>query len=522
MRPDPSFVPLRARRALAAGSAMPNRWGACAALAVLGFVIASVLLALGCSPKKHPLTPNLPPDTRVFLNGPIDTVSHRVHIYWFGSDIDGDVVAYRMRFVYPPPGNQNPPWDTLFCGRGRSCTDSLFTMFTGDSATITPRFEIAAIDNEGEIDQTPAVQTFLLSNIAPTIQITTLIRSVDSTYASITVSWDVNDPDGGGPSLHYRVWLDGNEANYDSTSDNTFTVPTSRFLNNGTFQSGPRTLFVQGVDDGGRVGPPTSATWYVRAPAAVLDAQNHGRVLVIDDIPSGGPNNSTYDAFYQGALSPLPAGTFSVLRTQFNPNMFRSSRDFAQTLRLFDAVLWYRGQETTVSSLLSSYQDSLWAYVEAGGKVYLDGLYLIQGLNTPGTMREEATSFLGASGLLLNFSTTFQDSSAGWSNTTTTALRSSLYSDNLRTLIGLPNISNSTGGIRVFAVSDTNDVALWAMDSQLSPANEGFEAPVGMVHDLGAGRIVLISMPLRACAPAPAGRVLNKILFGPTRSLLGP
>jgi hypothetical protein len=45
-------------------------------------------------------------------------------------------------------------------------------------------------------------------------------------HASLTISWDTNDPDGGGAGLRYRIWLDGNEANYDSTTLNTFTVPS--------------------------------------------------------------------------------------------------------------------------------------------------------------------------------------------------------------------------------------------------------------------------------------------------------
>src|SRR5207247_9580676 len=56
----------------------------------------------GCSRKMSPVQ-NLPPDTRLFVQWPVqvDTVSHRVHLYWFGTDPDGEVVAYAFRFVYP-------------------------------------------------------------------------------------------------------------------------------------------------------------------------------------------------------------------------------------------------------------------------------------------------------------------------------------------------------------------------------------------------------------------------------------
>lgn len=509
------------------GSSREGAAHASACLALGLIAVAAITALASCSPKKHLLRPNLPPETAVFLRGaPVDTVNHRVHIYWFGSDVDGDVVAYRMRFVYPPPAPQDPKWDTLYCAMPGRCTDSLFTLFTGDSAVVTPRFEIASIDNQGAVDLSPAVQTFLLSNSAPTVQITNPLLPSDSTYASITINWDVTDPDGGGPGLHYRLWLDGNEARYDSTTDRTFTVSSDWFLDGtGTFRSGPRTLYIQAVDDGGRVGPPSSTTWYVRAPAPVLDASNRGRLLVIDDVPSTGSSNSSFDAFYQGALSQLPAGTFSVLRLQFNPRIFRSARDFAQTLRQFRAVLWYRGTQTNVSQQLQAYQDSLGAYLESGGRLYLDGLYLLQGLHTPGAFRADfVTRYLGSTGFLLNFSTTLRDSTAGWGNAIGTLFRSSAYADTvtLRALISAPVIQDSTAGVRGFAVSDTNNVALWAMDGQLVPQNIGFEVPVGVTYDSGLGRIVLISLPLRLCAPAPATRLLNQILYSPSRGLLGP
>ena len=285
----------------------------------------------------------------MFVRGEVDTVSHRVRLYWFGTDPDGRVEKYALRWVYPPPAPQDPAWDTIPARLPGVGTDSMFTMLTGDSFVVMPRFEIFAIDNEGAADPTPAVQTFTLSNIAPAATIADALGSRDSTYASVTFSWTVNDPDGGGPGLYYRVWLDGNEAAYDSTTASTFTVPSARFLQGGEYLSGLRTVYVQAVDDGGRAGPPSSMTWYVRAPAEVL-TNHQGRLLIVDEVPSTGSNNALFDAFYKSVADLLPAGTYSVLRPQYNTRIFRSERDVAQTLRQFQAVLWYRGGETTVST----------------------------------------------------------------------------------------------------------------------------------------------------------------------------
>ena len=476
------------------------------------WIVVTVALGLlgGCAKKLRPIQ-NLPPETYVFIQGPVDTVSHRVHLYWYGTDPDGEVVAYAFRWVYPPPAAQDPEWVTISGDQGPLRTDSMFTMFTGDSGQVTPRFEIYAIDNEGAADPTPAVQRFLLTNIAPVVWFTIGQGTADTTYASVTVSWETDDPDGGGPGLHYRVWLDGSEAAYDSTSELTYTVASGRFLVGDVYRAGPRTLYVQAVDDGGRHGEPASMTWYVRAPAEVLE-NNQGQLLVVDDMPSvgtAGTNNFRYDALYKSVADLLPNGDrdYSVLRTQFNPRIFRSGLDVLQTFRQFKAVLWYRGDQATVSPLLKAYQDGIGSYLDGGGKLYLDGYYLVEGLNTPGAFREEfVRDHLGSTRLIhcLDRFGAVTDSTAGWGGRKNSVFRSSRYGEWFRAPKATPLIQDdSTGAVRGFAVTDTNFVALWAMDGQLDPANVGFEVPVGVTVPQGmGGRIVLLSAPV-LIAPYP-------------------
>ena len=497
---------------------MRRRAFALALLLALGLLLA----AAGCGgTSKNVLAPNLPPETTVYVQGPVDTVNHRVHIYWFGSDPDGYVVAYLMRFV--PPQAPDTLWDTVYCALPGRCTDSVFTIITGDSTLVHTRFEIRAMDDKGQIDPTPATQLFLLSNRAPTVTIKdpyVLAATGDTTYASVTAMWDVTDLDGGGPGLRYRIWLDGNQAGYDSTTEKSFTVPSHRFLRNGTYPSGPRTLYIQAVDDGGSAGPPASMTWYVRAPAATLTPDLRGEALLIDEVPSDGGNNFTYDAFYLAALTEsLTAARFSVLRPQFNPRIFRSPRDFAQTLRQFKCVIWYRGQETSISTLLSTYQDSLEAWLDTGGNLYADGLYLIQGLNTPGALTADfAARRLHTAGMYNNLNSSIADSTAGWGNRTNTRFRSSIYGDIMVATIQAPSIpgAGQTPGIRCFIPAvDTASVALWALDSLLTPPNDNFDAPVGIsAAQPGGGRVVFISMPLRLGQPAPAGRLYRRMLYG--------
>jgi hypothetical protein len=524
MQPRHGFGPFGLHRTTHFG--LVKRWLAGATLLALAAVVVQGLA--GCSPKKKVLFGNLPPETSVFLQGPVDTVSHRVHIYWFGSDVDGSVVAYRMRFVYPT--TPNPPWDTVYCSLPGRCTDSLFTVYTGPDTVVVPTFEIAAIDDDGAVDPSPAAQTFLLTNVAPVVRITSPYGSADSTYASLTLSWTVDDPDGGGAGLHYRIWLDGNEGNHDLTLERTFTIPSSRFVQNGTLTSGPRTVYVQAVDDGGLAGPVASMTWYVRAPAATLTSDLRGEVLVIDEVPSGSSSNSIFDQFITTALATqLTPDRYSVLRVQFNPRIFRSDQDFAQTLRQFKAVVWYRGLETSLfpwasvpglgsaPTWLRTYQDRIEAYLDSGGSLYLEGLYLVQGQLVDGAMTEGFVQrHLLSTRQYFSFTTSFSDSTAGWGVRSGSLFRSSAYGDTtLRASQAAPSQLNEPGGVRGFVVNDTSAVALWAMAGQLVPLNPDFEVPVGVTaQQAGGGRLVFVTMPLRLGAPAPAARMFPRMLFG--------
>ena len=82
-------------------------------LLALAAVLGAVLLAAGCG-VKGTLVPNGAPETTIFVEGPVDTVNHVVHLRWFGSDPDGHVARFEYRFVYPagqePAGHDSSAW----------------------------------------------------------------------------------------------------------------------------------------------------------------------------------------------------------------------------------------------------------------------------------------------------------------------------------------------------------------------------------------------------------------------------
>ena len=138
-------------------------------LAVLG------ALAYGCG-VKGTLRPDLPPETTLFVNGAVDTVNHVVKLYWFGSDADGTVSGYEIRFMNPAA-----PADTNWMFTTR--TDSVFTV-PSPSGFAAPVFEVRSIDNTGQRDPSPARQDFKFSNQPPTVMLSQKPGVNDTTFAS--------------------------------------------------------------------------------------------------------------------------------------------------------------------------------------------------------------------------------------------------------------------------------------------------------------------------------------------------
>lgn len=465
---------------------------------------ALVLAGLSCGKLTGTLRPHTAPETILFVSGPVDTVNHVVHLYWYGSDPNGYVVGYEVRLLNPAA-----PAETAWVATTR--TDSLVTVYTPQGFT-QPVFEVRAIDNDGARDPSPARQVFSFSNQPPVVRITQRPGTRDSTFASVTVVWSVTDADGDAARVRFLVWLDGQAADPLQTVQTTFTMPSERFRVNGQFTSGPRTLYVRGIDDGGMAGPVDSMTWQVKKPVAGTRA----RLLIVDDVPRTHAANNLIDTLYSNtAARNLPSDSYTVLRLDLN-QPFASAKDVEQTFKLFEAVVWYRGNVTSVSATLRDYQDGVGPYLESGGRFYLDGLYLFSGLNAPGALREDfATKYLECDGFIKCFQQVqnFTDSTYGWGNVNGSVFRSSMYADSTRQPL-LGAISGEAGGFRAFKVRNAAIVAVKAPPGTLTPAVAETLTVGVSVGQPGGGRAVVIGVPLGTSQPVNGStnaRLLAKI-----------
>lgn len=475
-----------------------RRFRRCAATALLAAGIAAALVA-GCAKKRIFDVGNLPPETTLFVSGALDTVNHVVRLYWFGSDPDGGIAGFELRFRNPAS-----PADTGWVFTSRS--DSTFTVLTPTGYAM-PVFEVRSIDNEGLRDPSPARQDFQFSNQAPIVTFTNRLRTIDTTYASVTLDWSASDPDGDAAKLSFLIGLDTIPSALRMVTGTRFTVDSSDFKVAGVYPSTrPRQAYIRAIDDGGRASGWDSVRWVVRAPSTL---GQHPRLLIVDDVPNSGPGsegNFRADTLWLNAATRnLPAGSFSILRLEFS-QPFRSARDVAQTCKLFDAVIWYRDIRTSFTTPLRTYQDGLATYLDRGGRLLIESTELIDGENAPGLLRGDWTSrYLGSNGLILAPQAGRADSTASWSvsggffDTTTfvvtpVILRSTMFADSLMQ-------GGIRGGLRGFAVRDTNFVALWARDSSLSPRVDR-DIPVAVSVPVpenagGPGRLVVFTLPLR-------------------------
>jgi hypothetical protein len=485
-----------------------------------GALALAAALASGCSHKLAPVDLGSAPQTTIFVQGPVDTVNHIVNLHWFGTDPHGYVVGFEVRLLNP-----SAPVDTAW--RFTERKDTLLTVYTPAGFTRAV-FEARAINDRGVRDPDPARQTFDFSNRPPLVQITSAPNAIDhsdTTFASVTVTWEVFDADGNAGAARFRVWLDGQVDDPEMTDSTTYTMPSARFLQGGVYRSGPRTLYVQAVDDGGMFGTIDSCSWYVRQPVPGTRA----RLLVVDDAQYTGGAKTRVDTLYANAIARTGIDPTTVRVLHLSASQpFRSVADLAQTFGLYEHVIWYRGETSTVSSVLTSYGEGVGRYLDAGGRMFLESLNLFQAWSSPGPFDVEFVDrYLDSDGVFA-FGLP-PDSSANWgvSSVHPAVLRSALLADSL---VAKRNI----GGLRAFVSRSRSEMLLMAPPDGLTQHNS-IEMPVALdVPQPGGGRFMVTTFPLvsgtvdaspvdSTFVPYPFPQRASSVLLGMLRRLgLGP
>jgi hypothetical protein len=168
------------------------------AVALVLPVLIAVCILSACS-KQGPgvAGSNIPPETTLsFASDHSDTMTARVHLQWAGIDRDGEVVGYEAR------------WDTLDWF-AVSVTDSVFLLEVGGGRDTLGAyqhytFSVRSIDNDGEVDPTPATLSFTSRNAYPETEIVHGPASVSAPM--ICLAWRGWDYDGVVVGYGYRLY----------------------------------------------------------------------------------------------------------------------------------------------------------------------------------------------------------------------------------------------------------------------------------------------------------------------------
>ncbi len=165
------------------------------------FLAAAFLLWSGCDAGiSGSAFENQPPDTELSVRdsslvdnlGDAERLSSTVFVSWTGSDPDGFVTAFELRFF--SEGEPRGPEDG-WVRTTRNDSLVLLPIPRGDRAANVV-FEVRALDNEGAKDPRPARTVFPIQNAPPTIRLSSFDLPPDTTFHVFSFAWSASDPEG--------------------------------------------------------------------------------------------------------------------------------------------------------------------------------------------------------------------------------------------------------------------------------------------------------------------------------------
>lgn len=322
---------------------------------------------------------NLTPDTRISVSSinltGEDRLRSEVQLNWLGYDEDGYILGYELSM-------DGTTWEFT------EVTDSLFQFsLEAGQDTTDIEFYVRSIDDQNDVDPSPAYLRIPIRNSAPTAVFDTVNVIPDTSFIVTTFFIDVNDQDG--------------QENLDSI-----------FLkvNNGAWYSLPpsvRTVTLVPADPT-NVGPVGSIV-YTGAEASQLNAQIQGLNIEQDnilylrasDIAGSESEVDTSEVFYVkqqtsdllvvdahagGSATPpesilfpslnraYPAG-FDRIDLRVNGGVNRPilwSPTFSFFLSFYDKVYWYADESLDGFSVLENAAGSVQSYLNEGGKMFIN------------------------------------------------------------------------------------------------------------------------------------------------------
>lgn len=305
---------------------------------------------ISCSDPVNTPVPDGLPETHLTLypDSIIAPGSTTKRISWWGDSPQGFVVGYRISL------------DGINWGFTTKQDSTFFLSISGTDSTF--KFFVAAVDNKGLIDPTPASNLYPVYNSPPTIAFNYTYTIPDTIYPVATVLWGASDPDGNNTikNIYYSI---NDTNNYKPIAGNlsqmTLTADSGLNLN------GNNKIYIKARDNAGAysnvsVMPDSGRSFYVK--------KNTARVLLIADFPTIDQANAY--TYYNNALDTVKYNVLDIKSEggRFTPKIINPM--FVETLKLFKVVIWSGGSGNAGNvANFNLAQSSLPFYKQAGGKV---------------------------------------------------------------------------------------------------------------------------------------------------------
>lgn len=350
---------------------------------VVSLIVMTLALAgtFGCSRGfEGELLSNGAPETYLVTDTIIrygdDRLESEVALQWWGDDPDGFVEGYA--FTFDAVITESTVWTFT------TAQDSTFILAPppgSDSADFI--FHVRAIDNQGNVDPTPASLTIPVKNSPPAVSIQPGLNTPVRSFPALRFYWNGSDPDGAQNLLHYEVCFnDTTTAPFILAStvssaifeavDPTLTDMVCRVFPNGAVtalaetMSGLKgdawnTFYIRAVDQSNA----TSA--FVAADSIFIKRKNSDILLV------NGYSTLTNEAFYISHLATngfTTVDTMQIFQTVDGAYTQQSADNLTQgkIFAMFDAIVWFSNNADNSFSLA---QKTTEAFFNAGGKMLM-------------------------------------------------------------------------------------------------------------------------------------------------------
>ncbi|QXD15183.1 hypothetical protein GQ464_017550 [Rhodocaloribacter litoris] len=393
------------------------------------FLTLVLVLSAGCDADFGGVAfENQPPETTLSVRDTslvdnlagAERLTSTVFVSWSGTDPDGFVAAYELRFF--ARGDRPDPeegWTTT------TRTDSLVLLPIPRGERIADvTFEVRAIDNDGLKDPTPARTVFPIQNSPPAISLNTFDLPPDTTFTVFSFAWRASDPEGPGNLDRIEISLNDSTTFVALPPDIDFITLVGTFDRNdpgpspsearvfsglafqptgitvpGLHLNADNTFYLRAVDQTDTTSTLQRFTWYVKKPtsevlyvndyrkATAPTVQAYHLALLRDYLPPGTPID-TWDLsrpFATGSAGNTPRS--DALPPQAEPTL-------RETLLLFKYIYWVTTNATNRIQgnnlpLAASVMD---AFFEQGGKLMV---------HTPITLPTNPEDNLGNAAILL-------------------------------------------------------------------------------------------------------------------------